>query len=62
MDSAPIDPTVVCAWCGIILRKGGEERSHGICQSCAARFLARLRRMRPDADATPAAEPAIPIR
>jgi len=62
MDSAPMDPTVVCAWCGIVLRKGGEQRSHGICQACAARFLAKLREMRPEADTTTPAEPAAMIR
>jgi len=62
MDSAPIDPTVVCAWCGIVLRSGGDERSHGICQPCAAHFLAKLLEMRIDASAVRPPQPAGTVR
>jgi hypothetical protein len=40
-------PTVVCAWCSLVLHEGTGDRSHGICRRCAARFLAELRKMEP---------------
>lgn len=35
--------TVQCAWCGIILKQGGETISHGICRDCAPVLLERIR-------------------
>jgi hypothetical protein len=34
--------TIVCAWCGTTVERGGEQVSHGICVDCAMSFLARL--------------------
>lgn len=31
--------TVVCAWCGTCLSRGGPQVSHGMCKACAANFL-----------------------
>jgi len=31
--------TVVCAWCGTCLRRGGSQISHGMCEACAASFF-----------------------
>lgn len=30
--------TIVCAWCGEIMRKGSRAVSHGMCAACAAKF------------------------
>jgi hypothetical protein len=35
--------TVQCAWCGTILKQGGETISHGICRDCAPVLLERIR-------------------
>ena len=31
-------PTVICSWCGKLLRKGTLPISHGICPSCVVKF------------------------
>jgi hypothetical protein len=36
--------TIVCAWCACTVRKGGPRLSHGICLTCAMRFLNLLPR------------------
>jgi hypothetical protein len=35
--------TVLCAWCGTLLHKGGESISHGICKNCAPALLEKIR-------------------
>lgn len=35
--------TVLCAWCGALLREGGPEISHGICRDCAPALLEKIR-------------------
>jgi hypothetical protein len=35
--------TVLCAWCGIVLHRGGETISHGICKDCAPALLDKIR-------------------
>lgn len=38
-------PSLQCAWCGRLLRKGDPTRtSHGICPSCLEVQLARVKR------------------
>jgi len=29
---------VICAWCDVVLRPGTLPVSHGLCETCAARF------------------------
>jgi hypothetical protein len=35
--------TVLCAWCGTVLHRGGEAISHGICKDCAPALLDKIR-------------------
>lgn len=52
--------TVLCAWCGTLLHKGGDSISHGICKNCAPALLEKIRerlnesgeRQKPQRDAT----------
>jgi hypothetical protein len=39
--------TVICAWCGRVLRHGGSELSHGICGACSRKVESRATRMWP---------------
>ena len=34
-------PTLVCAWCGKLMRAGGDQVSHGLCEDCAESVLGR---------------------
>lgn len=36
--------TVVCAWCGLVLKTGEGSISHGICEQCAYQVETRLLR------------------
>ncbi len=39
---APVDiglPTLLCAWCGKLMRAGTRDISHGLCEDCAASVL-----------------------
>ena len=35
-DPAPM--TVVCAWCGLVLKEGGPTITHGICKPCESQW------------------------
>jgi hypothetical protein len=32
-------PTLVCAWCKIVIRSGAPKCSHGICRPCRLRYF-----------------------
>ena len=34
--------TIICAWCGKTLQRGGGEVSHGICAACSAKVESRF--------------------
>ena len=34
--------TVVCAWCGLMMRRAGSEVSHGICSPCSTKVESRF--------------------
>ena len=36
--------TVICAWCGLVLKSEGVSVSHGICEHCAWQVETRLLR------------------
>jgi hypothetical protein len=36
-------PTLVCAWCHHLIRRGTPKISHGICRSCVAHCFSHLR-------------------
>lgn len=38
-DAGYTGPTVVCSWCGTLLRYGHQPASHGICPACAERVM-----------------------
>lgn len=35
-------PTLLCAWCGHVIRQGGLTLSHGMCEPCADQVLALI--------------------
>jgi len=39
--TAPLLPTVVCAWCKGVVRKGNVKISHGICRPCRTQFFGK---------------------
>jgi hypothetical protein len=39
--TARLLPTIVCAWCKGVVRKGNVKVSHGICRPCRERFFGR---------------------
>jgi hypothetical protein len=39
--TAPLLPTIVCAWCSGVVRKGNVKLSHGICRPCRERFFGK---------------------
>jgi hypothetical protein len=39
--TAPLLPTIVCAWCKGVVRKGNLKISHGICRPCRAHFFGK---------------------
>ena len=41
MESAAVT-TLICAWCGFLIRKGVGPVSHGICRPCADAMLAQM--------------------
>lgn len=40
-------PTVVCAWCSVLLSRGGDFLSHGICTTCSQELMAQLTEVAP---------------
>jgi hypothetical protein len=36
-------PTLICAWCGRLIARGGPQVSHGLCPECSAPFVDRGR-------------------
>jgi hypothetical protein len=36
-------PTLVCAWCKHVMRRGAPKVSHGICRACTVRWFGKLR-------------------
>jgi hypothetical protein len=43
----PLLPTLVCAWCKGLVRRGAPKVSHGICKPCATRWFGKFRPARP---------------
>jgi len=37
-------PTLVCAWCSHVMRRGASKISHGICRPCTVRFFGKFSR------------------
>ncbi len=48
-------PTVLCAWCGHVIRQGGLAISHGMCEGCANQVLAII-------DPPETGKPATPLQ
>ena len=46
-------PTLVCAWCKHVMRRGESKVSHGICRACTIRWFGKFRARRLLAPATP---------
>jgi len=42
----PLLPTLVCAWCKAVMRRGAIKVSHGICKPCAAQCFGKVRQSR----------------
>jgi len=56
-------PTVVCAWCDRLLRRGLPSVSHGICPDCADAFVRSFPAPRPSSALAAAGRPlASPVR
>jgi hypothetical protein len=46
VHAARLLPTLVCAWCKLVMKAGSPKVSHGICRGCAAHWFGRPARVR----------------